>query len=141
MPWNKDGTRKKSAFYLKSGNNLGGRNGRGVNFKAMGSSPTKLKGFFVTDKFGESTQVSKEDYYKADEEKRYATGKARTVELTENYEAKKKAAIDRGADKRELADLKEAFMSGSFEEYQRELEYWQTPEGQAEYKKQKELGI
>ena len=23
MPWNKDGTRKKSAFYLKSGNNLG----------------------------------------------------------------------------------------------------------------------
>jgi|3_EtaG_2_1085321.scaffolds.fasta_scaffold232175_2 hypothetical protein len=117
------------------------RSGNTTPFKQMGSSPAKSQGFFVTDEFGESTQVSKTDYYKADKDKRYSTGKARTVELTEGYEAKKKAAIDRGASKDELADLKEAFISGSFEEYQRELEYWQTPEGQAEYKKQKELGI
>ena len=33
MPWNKDGTRKESAFYLKSGNT--------TPFKEMGSSPVK----------------------------------------------------------------------------------------------------
>ena len=33
MPWNKDGTRKESAFYLKSGNT--------TPFKQMGSSPLK----------------------------------------------------------------------------------------------------
>jgi hypothetical protein len=33
MPWNKDGTRKKSAFYLRSGNS--------PLFKIMGSSPGK----------------------------------------------------------------------------------------------------
>ena len=31
----------KTPFKLRSGNNLGGRNGKGVNFKAMGSSPAK----------------------------------------------------------------------------------------------------
>ena len=33
MPWNKDGTRKESAFYLRSGNT--------TPFKEMGSSPAK----------------------------------------------------------------------------------------------------
>tara|TARA_R100000656_G_C3944995_1_gene127390 strand:- start:329 stop:832 length:504 start_codon:yes stop_codon:yes gene_type:complete len=33
MPWNKDGTRKESAFYLKSGNT--------TPFKQMGASPVK----------------------------------------------------------------------------------------------------
>jgi hypothetical protein len=33
MPWNKDGTRKKSAFYLRSGNT--------TPFKEMGASPVK----------------------------------------------------------------------------------------------------
>ena len=36
---------KKSAFTLKSGNNIGGRNGNGVNFKAMGNSPVKQTDF------------------------------------------------------------------------------------------------
>ena len=36
MPWNEDGTRKGSAFYLKSGNT--------TPFKQMGSSPVKQKG-------------------------------------------------------------------------------------------------
>ena len=37
---------KKSAFTLKSGNNIGGRNGRGVNFKQMGGdSPVKQTNF------------------------------------------------------------------------------------------------
>ena len=31
----------KTPFKLRSGNNLGGRNGKGVDFKAMGSSPAK----------------------------------------------------------------------------------------------------
>ena len=35
MPWNKDGTRKESAFYLKSGNT--------TPFKKMGSSPVKQR--------------------------------------------------------------------------------------------------
>ena len=37
---------KKSAFTLKSGNNIGGRNGRDVNFKQMGGdSPVKQTNF------------------------------------------------------------------------------------------------
>ena len=35
MPWNKDGTRKESAFYLRSGNKSP------LEFKMMGSSPMK----------------------------------------------------------------------------------------------------
>ena len=121
----------KTPFKLKSGNS--------TPFKMMGSSPTKKLGHFVTDEFGESKQVSKTDYYKAKPDKRYSTGRAKMTEMNEKYEAMKSRAIDRGASKSELADLKEAFISGSFEEYQEEMEYWQTPEGQAEYEKQKKL--
>ena len=117
------------------------RSGNTTPFKQMGSSPVKLKGFFVTDEFGESTQVSKTDYYKAKPDKRYSTGRAKMTEMNEKYEAMKSDAIKRRADKSELADLKEAFISGKFEEYQTAFDYSQTPEGQAEYKKQKELGI
>ena len=117
------------------------RSGNTTPFKQMGSSPVKLKGFFVTDEFGEDKQVSKEDYYKADEDKRYSTGRARMTEMNEEYEAMKNRAIDRGASKRELADLKEAFISGKFEEYQEAFDYSQTEKGKAEYEKQKELGI
>ena len=120
-------------FKLKSGNK--------TSFKQMGSSPTKLKGFFVTDEFGESTQVSKTDYYKADPKSRYSTGRAKMTEMNEKYEAMKNRAIDRGADKRELADLKEAYISGVFEEYQEAFDYSQTEEGKAEYEAQKKLGI
>ena len=35
------GGSKKTTFYLKSGNSLGGRNGSGVKFKEMGSSPLR----------------------------------------------------------------------------------------------------
>ena len=41
MPWNKDGTRKESAFYLKSGNS--------PLFKMLGSSPAKDDPHTTTD--------------------------------------------------------------------------------------------
>ena len=45
MPYKKS-TQKKSAFTLKSGNNIGGRNGEGVKFKQMGGdSPVKQTDF------------------------------------------------------------------------------------------------
>ena len=121
----------KNPFKLKSGNS--------TPFKQMGSSPAKKLGHFVIDEFGESTQVSKTDYYKAPKEKRYSTGRARITEMSDTYEEMKTDAINRGASKSELADLKEAHISGVFEEYQEEFEYSQTPKGKAEYEIQKEL--
>ena len=134
----------KSPFAMKYKNSafpFAMRSGNTTPFKMMGSSPAKLKGFFVTDEFGESTQVSKTDYYKADKDKRYSTGRAKMTEMSDKYEAMKSRAVNRGADKRELADLKEAHISAVFEDFQEALEYSQTEKGKAEYEKQKELGI
>ena len=44
MPWNKDGTRKKSAFYLRSGNT--------TSFKEMGASPLKQDGPNIRKGYG-----------------------------------------------------------------------------------------
>jgi hypothetical protein len=104
-----------------------------------GNSPIAKQGHFVTNEYGEATQVSKTDYDKAKKEDKYSTGREKTAELNEGYESDKKRAIARGADKRELADLKESFISGNFEEYQDELAYSATPEGKADAAKQKKL--
>tara|TARA_R110002073_G_scaffold97760_2_gene224503 strand:+ start:423 stop:791 length:369 start_codon:yes stop_codon:yes gene_type:complete len=109
-----------------------------------GNSPIAKQGHFVTDEHGEVTQVSKTDYDKAKKENKpnttsYSTGRERTAELNEGYESDKKRAIARGADKKELANLKESFISGNFEEYQDELAYSATPEGKADAAKQKKL--
>mgnify|MGYP000188453538 CR=1 FL=1 len=104
-----------------------------------GNSPIARQGHFVTNEHGEAIQVSRTDYYKAAKEDRYSTGRARMTEMNDNYEAMKTRAISSGASKNELAELKEAHISGVFEEYQEAFAYSQTEEGKAEYEKQKEL--
>lgn len=104
-----------------------------------GNSPIARQGHFVTDKHGEATQVSKTDYYKAKKDNRYSTGRARMTEMNDDYEDMKVRATNRGADKSELAALKESHISGVFEEYQDAFAYSQTEKGKAEHEKQKEL--
>ena len=102
-----------------------------------GNSPILKQGLWVVRE-GEAEQVSKTDY-DAFTGQKFAKGKSKADELEAQYNLKVKELKDKGASSADIADYKEAFISGKFQEMHEALEYSQTPEGKAEELKQKEL--
>ena len=104
-----------------------------------GNSPILKAGLWIIKEGDTSaTQVSKTDY-DAFTGKKFAKGKSKADELEAQYNLKVKELKDKGASSADIADYKEAFISGKFQEMHEALEYSQTPEGKAEELKQKEL--
>ena len=111
---------KKSAFTLKSENNIGGRNGRNVNFKKMGSdSPVKQTNFIGSfSNFLKSKQTREgSDIGELKRRMRHANIEVRTKAQRENRERLKKARQTTTTADEILADTTEAKKEKSTEKY------------------------
>ena len=104
-----------------------------------GNSPILKAGLWIVKEGDtDATQVSKTDY-DAFQGQKFARGKSKADELSAQYDVNVQKLKSRGASKGELADYKEAFISGKFQEMHEAADYMRTEEGKAEEIKQKEL--